>query len=269
VKLSRTNRSKRNSRRGFQNSLDASLPRGLARHCRVHCQRQSTSGAQTEVNVNLLLNANVSEAKTFHAFNHAEWSDVIVNANIWAHNEGFSARPRVLASSVAASLLGDLELAEEIGRNGLMTNPGHPALINNIAFAMINAGKATEAMKLLETVNRHVITPTDAICLVATAGLAYYRLGNPTEGKRHYDLAIEAATRQNNRVLRTTARLYLARERVLQNDPEGLKEFRKAHDEAKKFQDTSLPFVAERLAKQVIDVEIKKTGNEVKNITLK
>ena len=222
-----------------------------------------------EVNVNLLLNANVSEAKTFHAFNHAEWSDVIVNANTWAHYEGFSARPRVLASSVAASLLGDLELAEEIGRNGLMTNPGHPALINNIAFAMINAGKATEAMKFLETVNKHVITPTDAICLVATAGLAYYRLGNPTEGKRHYDLAIEAATRQNNRVLRTTARLYLARERVLQNDPEGLKEFRKAHDEAKKFQDTSLPFVAERLAKQVIDVEIKKTGNEVKNITLK
>ena len=191
-----------------------------------------------------------------------------MNANTWAHYEGFSARPRVLASSIAVSLLGDLRLAEEIGRNGLTTNPGHPALINNVAFTIINAGRAAEAMKLLETVNTNLITPTDAICLVATAGLAYFRLGNPTEGKRHYDLAIEAATRQNNRVLRATARLYLAREQILQNNPEGFKEFQKAHDEAKKFQDTSLPFVAERLAKQIIDVEIKKAGNEAKNMTL-
>ncbi len=64
-----------------------------------------------EVKINLLHGANVSEAKTFQAFNHAEWNDVIINANTWAQSEGFSGSPyRVLASSVAASLLGDLNL---------------------------------------------------------------------------------------------------------------------------------------------------------------
>ncbi len=67
-------------------------------------------------------------------------------------------------------------------------------------------------------------------CLVATAGLAYYRLGNPVEGRKHYDLAIEAATRQNIQVLRATARLYLARERCFSRQIQmDLKNFRKAY----------------------------------------
>lgn len=220
------------------------------------------------IDIAMLDRPNISEAKTFNAFNQAEWENVIICADAWASSEGFSARPRLLASSVAASLVGDLSLAEEIARNGLVTNPGHPGLINNLAFAMIHAGKVEEAIKLLDTIDHRVIGPGDttAVCLVATAGLAYYRSGNPIEGKRYYDSAIEAATRLNNLVLKTTARLYLARERVLQNESGAFKEFQKAHDDAKKFKNTSLPDVAERLAKQVMDSEIHNKSGAAKMI---
>jgi hypothetical protein len=43
---------------------------------------------------------------------------------------------------------------------------------------------------------------------------------------------------------------------VLQKDPDDLKEFRKAHDEAMKLQDTNLPHVAAHLAKQVMNSEV-------------
>ena len=209
------------------------------------------------VNSSLLQRPNSSEAKTFDAYNRAQWSDVVIHANTWSQHEAFSARPRLLASAVAASLLDEPELSEKIARSGLEANPGDAALINNIAFALIEQGKPEEALKELSLADKNRITPVEAICLIATTGLAYFRVGAAEDGRRYYEAAIEAATRHNNQSMKALAKLYLARELVLQKNPDGFKEFRKAHEEAKKFQNTNLPHIADHLAEKVMDAEIK------------
>lgn len=212
-----------------------------------------------EVNPSLLQAAHASEAKAFNAFNHGQWSDVVCHANMWAEDEAFSARPRALASAVESSLLDHPKQGEVIAQAGLTTNPGHPGLINNVAFALIEQGNPEQAIKVIDQVETEQITVVDRICLLATAGLAYFRLGNPDQGTKYYDLAIEGATRQKNDVLKVLAKLYLARERVFRRDPSGLKEFRIAHDEAKKHQNTYLPDIAAHLAKKIINVELAQT----------
>jgi tetratricopeptide (TPR) repeat protein len=210
------------------------------------------------VNPDLLNSLHASEAKTFDSHNRADWNSVVSYADEWAHEESFSSRPRQIASSVASSLLNKHELAVEIAQMGLATNPGHPGLLNNKAFALIQLGKPEEGMKAIDMVDKHQLNPIDIICLVATAGLAYFRLGDPIQGRAYYEKAIEAASRQKKDYLKILARLYLARERVLQGELEGLTEFRKAHEAAKKIKTTSLPYVADNLANQVMDAAISK-----------
>jgi tetratricopeptide (TPR) repeat protein len=209
-----------------------------------------------DINPSLLLLRHASEAKTLDAFNHADWIGAMTYANDWIRDEAFSARPHQLAASVAATFLDKFELAEQIAKGGLATNPRHPGLINNIAFALVSRGMPHAALKIMDEVDEDLMTPPSAICLVATAGLAFFRLGDPAKGKEHYELAIEAAARHNNNFLAVLARLYLARELVLQGAPGGLDAFQKAQDEARKLQNTNAPQIAEHLAGQVSDAEL-------------
>ena len=115
--------------------------------------------------------------------------------------EGYSARPPLLASSIASSFLDKPELAAAIAQRGLETNPGHPLLINNAAFAIILQGKPQKALFLLLTLwaaDSNAIRKTERICLLATTGLACFRLGNEKQGRRYYEMATEAAKDPEN-----------------------------------------------------------------------
>lgn len=135
-----------------------------------------------------------NEALALNAMNLLKWEQVITESLLWAKDEPFSARPRLLSSSVAASLLDQPKLAESIAREGLITNPRHPALINNVAFAMIMAGKPADALLFLNST--HIdknITTANAVCLSATYGLAKYRTGDTVQGSQFYEAAIKTA----------------------------------------------------------------------------
>ncbi|MBI5828637.1 MAG: hypothetical protein HZB20_03650 [Chloroflexi bacterium] len=201
---------------------------------------------------------NAQEAMTFNAANHGRWAEVLVHAEKWAEDESFSSRPRLIASSTASSLLGNPKQGEEIARAGLETNPGHPGLLNNIAFALIEEGKPAEALRAIEEINKKQMTPVDEICVLATSGMANFRLGNAEIGRRLYEAAIHTTEKRKQPALKTLATLYLARERVLQGDVEGFKQFRKAYDEAKKFNDQPrLLAIADRLSPQIRNAEKK------------
>jgi len=122
---------------------------------------------------------------------------------------------------------------------------------------LIEQNKAEEAIKMLNQVDKRRLMPVEAICLIATAGLASFRTGDAVEGRKHYEAAIEAANRHKKQALKVLAKLYLARELVLQKDPNGFKEFRKAHEEAKKLQSINLPYIADHIAKKVMDAELR------------
>ena len=70
----------------------------------------------------------IAEALTINAHNCSKWSDVVSHAAMWADDESFSSRPRLISSGVASSLLGDPVAGEMLASEGLRTNPGHPGL---------------------------------------------------------------------------------------------------------------------------------------------
>jgi len=191
----------------------------------------------------------VAEARAFDSYNHLLWPETVASAESWAEDEAFSARPRLLASAVATTFLGDGERGEKIARDGLLTNPGHPGLVNNIAFALIESGKPQEGLCELDSFNKEIITTSEAICIMATAGLAFFRLGNPEEGRIQYESAIQAAARYHSDSLRILARLYLAREEVRCGSEGARRKFKTAVAEANKMKTTNLPAVADHLQK--------------------
>lgn len=201
----------------------------------------------------------LSEPRALDCFNRSDWKKTVDYAESWARDESFSARPRLLASAVATTFLNEPKRAEQIAKEGLVTNPGHPGLVNNIAFALIAQGKPVDALHTIETMNSNLMTSNDAICLLATTGLAYFRTGAIELGRELYNEAISAAFRHRNDPLRTLARLYLAREEILCGTPNARSQFKDAWADATKLESTNLPVIANHLAKEVGEESLKPT----------
>jgi hypothetical protein len=140
---------------------------------------------------------------------------------------------------------------EALARRGLTTNPAHPALVNNIAFALILQGKSKEALDTIRQANTESLRAPERIRLLATTGMAHFRLGNESEGRRFYEAAIEAAKGPECEGLRTVAALYLASERALRGDKDGFKDFKRFYEAAGKLPQTHIPALAEHLAREV------------------
>ncbi len=204
-----------------------------------------------EVQPVVLQQSKASEAQALDALNRNNWPGVMELTEKWAQEEAFSVRPPMLASHTAASLLDKPELAEKIVLNGLSANPGHPGLVNNLAFALLLQGRPNDAFQALEKANLSNATDGERICLAATLGMAYYRTGNDSEGKSLYEAAIELAKQKANNYLETLARLYHARERVLRGHKDAVADFKKSYDAAMKLQETHFPALADHMARDI------------------
>ena len=192
-----------------------------------------------------------SEAITLDHHNHGRWKDVVDEAKIWAEEESFSSRPHLLASGVCASLLNNLSDAKKIAEAGLPTNPGPPGLLNNIAFCASLLGQPEAAFKAIQQVDRKFMTPNQAICLVATLGLAHFRSGNIAEGTANYEAAIAAAKRASLPTLHALARLYFGRELHLNGDNRGMLLINEAYESAQKIKTTTIPAVAATVVEEI------------------
>jgi Tfp pilus assembly protein PilF len=207
------------------------------------------------VDISHLEKPNLNEPRALDYFNRFNWKETVHFAEAWARDESFSARPRLLASAIATTFLHENKRAERVAREGLATNPGHPGLINNIAFALIDQGKPAEALQTIDTVDRNLVTVNEAICLMATVGLAYFRLGETDRGRESYENAISAAFQNQNQYLRMLARLYLAREEVRTGTAGAREQFAAVCNDARKLDSTNLPVIADHLTKQIEGIE--------------
>jgi tetratricopeptide (TPR) repeat protein len=241
--------SNRNANKLFRLSMKQPTDNALAQA--VWASKRTGLG---QVNPEVLEEARATEALTLNEFNQGNWEKVISHADRWAQEEGFSARPPLVASTTASSFLDKHELAGAIAQRGLETNPGHPLLINNAAFAQILQGKPQKALFMLAALwaaDSNSFKKTERICLLATTGLACFRLGNQKQGRKYYEMAIEAANGPDNEVLRTVAALYLAREESLRGQKEAFRDFKRAYEAAQKLQQTHVPALAKHLARDV------------------
>jgi tetratricopeptide (TPR) repeat protein len=251
----------RNANKLFRQSLIKPTANALAQAVWA-CKRTGLG----QVNPEMIIKAQASEALTLDYFNKAEWEKVMSSAEKWAEEEGFSARPPGLASCVATSFLDRPELGEAIAKKGLATNPKHPGLINNKAFSQILRGKAAEGMLTLAEIDIMAAAKRERICLLATTGLAYFRLGNAKEGRRLYQAAIELASEPEDIGLKTLGCLYLAREEATRGERRAFTDFKRAYEAAGKLQQTNIPALADKLANDVeaeaarhhMNIEIRK-----------
>jgi hypothetical protein len=105
--------------------------------------------------------------------------------------------------------------AIKILRCGLISNPGDPLLLNNLAYSSACIGELDAAKEALE----RIVVPSDdpsstsvSVMKTATAGLLEYRKGNPSLGRSLYLRAFESARDADLDHLRARLVLFFALE---------------------------------------------------------
>ncbi|MCB1103295.1 MAG: hypothetical protein KDK74_01080, partial [Cephaloticoccus sp.] len=192
------------------------------------------------------------EAEAFVSRNKGDWDTSFERCREWAREEAFSSRPYGLGSGIAASILRKYDDAVDFARGGLKTNPGHPGLQNNIAFALAEAGRPEEAQQELAKVNLDLASVESKACLLATAGLVAYLRGKPDEGKAFYEYTIQFAVTQNKPMLKATAQLYLAREEARAGHPGFEKIFAAGNDHIQKVGDAFAKAIADQINRDIL-----------------
>lgn len=194
---------------------------------------------------------NAFEAGALEAKNKGDWQLAVKNCAIWAENEAYSSRPYGMASAIYSSLLGEPKKAEELIRFGLLTNPGHPGLLNNIAFAMAEQGNAKGAQVELSKVDLNLANDQAKACLVATSGLVEYRLGNAALGREMYEKTILFSSKMSWFELKATAQMYLAREEARLGNEGYTEIFEKGYAFLKVSDDVFLVALAAKIKKDI------------------
>jgi tetratricopeptide (TPR) repeat protein len=134
--------------------------------------------------------------------------------------------------------------------------------VNSLAFSLAWNGKPEEAEKIIKTLNTDFVTPSEAICLIATAGLVLIRGGNLEQGKSFYEKAITSAAKTENDYLKSLAELHLAHELINLGETKADKEFKRAYDHAIKQNSTNLPFIAKSLTSRIEKISAQKNENK-------
>lgn len=195
--------SARSARQLFRQSLQAPTENAVAQAC--WAQRH---GLGLEIENDVLHEQDCWEGQAWNALGAGQAVAALDSCDSWLGDEPFSHKPAELGSFVAVVSGQDLPRGESFARRGLQANPGRSVLINNLAVALAQQGKTSEAEKLLDTVGRHGVDSRLGVTLMATRGLIEYRKGNPLVGSALYEQAARAATGIDKHVLEPMVRLH-------------------------------------------------------------
>lgn len=160
------------------------------------------------------------EAAARHAEQLRDWAQAARHGEFWLNDQPFSIDAGAF-SSYAAAIAGDYRRAAQLAEASLRANPESKILINNLAYALIEAGELDRARDHLSKVPRDEDAGDDDAAIAATRGLLEIRGGNHTEGARLYRLAIERARAANSRSLEAQAWIMFALEMVSLGGGEG------------------------------------------------
>lgn len=158
------------------------------------------------------------EADTRKAYVMGRYEDAFISSLKWMQDYRFEQRPIAFAFDISCIYLKRYDFAIEVEKKALALNPNNPTAVNNIAYAMGLSDRLEEAEAYLSTINYQKYLDdkdtTWAICLIATCGLLEYRKGNVDEGRKMYNMAIQAAKKNKVEGLAAKARLNMIREEV-------------------------------------------------------
>ncbi len=202
----------RNSKKLFRLSLTSPNENSLA-------QAQWASRNLPGLDVSIPANPppRAFEADAYRFFYAQDWEASFSRARCWVQDQPFSTRAVVFATYLCSSILGSYSQAEQISRAALVANPGHPILMNNIAFALANMGRLEQAETEFENIDRERAksVPYSDIVLLATQGMLHMRRGRLIEGRDLYLEAVVRARKAKIPKYGAIAALNLAREEAL------------------------------------------------------
>lgn len=174
-------------------------------------------GAEIIPSMSLSTVPEAGEAKALHLYRGSRFQQAVGVCEEWMESDPFSLRPYEFAST-AAGLVEDYENALSFANRGMELRLSAPLLLG-AAFALASTGRLEEAAAKLDLVDE---SEGDRIPYVVSAnrGLIAFRRGEPSEGRRLYMEAIEGFKKINVPALSAKARVYLAREALLANEPD-------------------------------------------------
>ncbi|MEJ8307701.1 hypothetical protein [Agrobacterium larrymoorei] len=178
--------------------------------------RHRTGLKHADINVDISLS---KEASAYTAYEKSQWASAIAHCSDWRKIEPFSARPAILATFIGCVSAEGLEEAATVGAYGLMANPKHKTLLNNLAAVRALQGRLEDARSLVARAQASPGDDDDDVIVTATNGLINFREGKYEEGGARYIEAIEKALQNKNRPLAFRAIYYLSRE-VSRVDPD-------------------------------------------------
>jgi tetratricopeptide (TPR) repeat protein len=154
----------------------------------------------------------VYEAKALSALHGFQWNEIIDSTKKWFADEPYSSRPAELGSYAALIGFCDFSLSEEFTRNGLISNPGNFALLNNLAFSLANQNKVKEADDVINSIPYPYSNIYQEIVVSATKGLIEFRKGEFDFGQSLYENSITISEHIGRKDLQSMAIINLAKE---------------------------------------------------------
>jgi tetratricopeptide (TPR) repeat protein len=184
-----------------------------------------TSWAVRDQNVPLVISpdtlTNAHEVEAWNEYYRGNWQAALENSMAWWRDEPYSLRPTSFVTHIATIGFEDYELASQLTRFALTTNPDDPVLLNNLAFELASSDKVKEARIEFHKIKPEAIKgKSTRIAVWATSGLIAYRSGDLVTGRLNYEEAIGLAQQLKDEEIEAMARLYHIREQLRVDDAE-------------------------------------------------
>ncbi|MBU1100739.1 MAG: hypothetical protein KKA84_10085 [Bacteroidetes bacterium] len=157
------------------------------------------------------------EAQARSNFKLKNWNEAIKDSINWFLDMPFSRAPIAMGNNIASAKLDDQNLAVEIAKAGLTSQPNDLHLLNNIIYSLCLENRILDAKKYFERVRNSKSEPRKElkICLMATEGLLEFRQGNVENGRKLYSEAISQSSKIKDDYLATSAFINYCREELL------------------------------------------------------
>lgn len=160
------------------------------------------------------------EALARAASQAGDWTVAVTHGLRWLRDQPFDSSAATMASYALSVGLERYEEAANVAEFGLISQPGHPALVNNLAFASIEMGDLTRASGVLASANPSAMELADRVAILATIGLMAFRLGDVEGGRRGYADSISLARVGARKPMEVMGRLMLFREELRAGAPD-------------------------------------------------
>lgn len=149
--------------------------------------------AQDAMNIGILLPSSfepdANEARHRDHLQKGEWELALQEGLSWQADQPFSRFAGASTSYVASMGLEKYDVALEVAKLALTTDPSDPTIANNAAFAAAQLGETQEAHRLLSRVSTYM-SEEEALVITATRGLIAFREGKVNLGRESYQEAL-------------------------------------------------------------------------------